>query len=143
MSLVTWPCRKSLASEPVSASFPRSERSTTNVLVTHETLALFEAREPPGDLARELLQHALARDARLERRPHDRHLLRAAESLEQREQTFEVIGDRVGHVPSSPQSCRLPKTSRRFSTRSPPTGRTWSSTCVSRKRATSTPRRCS
>src|SRR6185312_11582406 len=127
MSLVTWPCRKSLASEPVSASLPRSERSTTNV-VTHETLALFEAREPPRDLARELLQHALARYARRERRPHDRDLLRAVEPLEQREQTFEVIGDRVGHVPSSPQSCRLPKTSRRFSTRSPPTGRTWSST---------------
>src|SRR3954449_11786302 len=143
MSLVTWPCRKSLASEPVSASLPRSERSTTNVLVTDETLALFEPREPPRDLARELVQHALARHARFQGRAHDRDLLGAAEPLQQREQAFEVIGDRVGHVPSSPQSCRLPKTSRRFSTRSPPTGRTWSSTCVSRKRATSTPRRCS
>ena len=46
---------------PVSASLPRSERSTTNV-VTDETLALFEARQPPRDLALELVQHALARE---------------------------------------------------------------------------------
>src|SRR3954449_11190235 len=127
MSLVTWPWRKSLASGPVSASLPRSERSTTNVLVvTHETLALFEAREPPRHLARELVQHALARDTRSEGRTDDGHLLRAAEPLQQGEQTFEVIGNRVGHVRSSPQSCRLPTTSSRFSTRSRPTGRTWS-----------------
>src|SRR3954471_6177605 len=143
MSLVTWPWRKSLASEPVSASLPRPERSTTNVLVTHETLALFKACEPPRDLSRDLLEHALARDARLERRPHDRHLLRAVEPLQQGEQPFEVIRDRVGHVASSVQSCRLPKPSRRFSTRSRPTGRTWSSTSASRKHATSTPRPCS
>src|SRR4051794_9135538 len=111
MSLVTWPWRKSLASEPVSASLPRPERSTTNVLVTHETLALFEAGEPPRDPSRELPQHAPARAARLQRRPHDRALLRAVEPLQQREQPFEVIRNRVGHVASSAQSCRLPKPS--------------------------------
>src|SRR3954453_4990176 len=108
MSLVTWPCRKSLASGPVNASLPRSERSTTNVLVTHETLALFEAGEPPRHLAREFVEDALPRHAGVDRRAHDRDLLGAVESLEQGEKTFEVIGNRVGHVPSSRQSCRLP-----------------------------------
>src|SRR3954469_12618279 len=143
MSLVTWPCRKSLASGPVSASLPRSERSTTNVLVTHKTLALFEAGEAARDLARELVQHPLPRHPSLDRRAHHRDLLGAVEPLEQGEKTFEVVGDRVGHVPSSPQSCRLPKTFRRFSTRSRRTGPTWSSICASTRPATSTPRRCS
>src|SRR5690242_19287514 len=110
MSLVTWPWRKSLASAPVSASLPRSERSTTNVSLTHETLALFEARQPPRHLARELVEHPLARHARLQRRAHDGDLLLAAEPRQQGEQAFEVIGNRVGHVPSDPQSCRLPTT---------------------------------
>src|SRR5688500_3259349 len=100
MSLVTWPCRKSLASDPVSASLPRSERSTTNV-VTDETLALIEARQPPGDLARELVEHALAREPALQRRAGDRGLLLPVEPFEQGEQAFQVIGDRVGHVPSA------------------------------------------
>src|SRR4051794_19919824 len=108
MSLVTWPCRKSLASGPVNASLPRSERSTTNVLVTHETLALFEAGEAPRDLARELVEHPLARHAGLDRRSDHRHLLGAVQPLEQGEKTFEVVGDRIGHVPSSPHhaACR-------------------------------------
>src|ERR1700754_3830141 len=126
MSLVTCPCRKSLASEPVRASLPRSEPSTTKVAVTHETLALFEARQPPRHLARDLAQPPLARHARLERRAHHRRLFGAAEALQQGEQALEVIGDRVGHVPSHPQSCRLLKSFRRFSTRSRRIGPTWS-----------------
>src|SRR4051794_1258676 len=98
MSLVTWPCRKSLASVPVSASFPRSDRSTTNVL-TDETLALFEAGEAAHDLALELVHDALAGDARLQRRADDGGLLGAVEALEQREQPVEVEGEGVtGHV---------------------------------------------
>src|SRR5688572_7291692 len=100
MSLVTWPCRKSLASDPVSASLPRSERSTTKV-VTHKTLALFEARQAARDLARELVEHPLAREPALQRRARHRGLLRAVEPFEQGEQAFQVIGDRVGHVPSA------------------------------------------
>src|SRR5689334_19448620 len=100
MSLVTCPCRKSLASDPVSASLPRSERSTTNV-VTHETLALFEAGQPARDLARQLVQHALAREPALQRRARDRRLLDAVQPFEQGEQAFQVIGNRVGHVPSA------------------------------------------
>src|SRR4051812_4595084 len=98
MSLVTWPCRKSLASVPVRASLPRSERSTTNVL-TDERLALVQARQAATDLALELVHHAVARDARGERRAHDVGLLAAVEALEQREQPREVEGERVaGHV---------------------------------------------
>ena len=63
----------------------------TNV-VTDETLALFEARQPARDLALELVQHPLARDARLQRRAHDRGLLGAVEPLEQREQPGEIEG---------------------------------------------------
>src|ERR1700754_1857916 len=98
MSLVTWPCRKSLASVPVSASLPRSERSTTKV-VTDETLALIRPGQPARHLARELVQHALARHPGRERGAHDGHFLGAAEPLQQRQQPFEVIGDRLGHVP--------------------------------------------
>src|ERR1044071_5488813 len=139
MSLVTWPWRKSLASAPVSASFPRSERSTTKVpVVTHETLALFETGEPPRDLARELLQDPLARDPAFERRAHDGRLLRAVEPLEQRQETLEVIGDLIGHVRSLTPSCRLPKSFTKFSTRSRRIGPTWSSICASKRTATST-----
>src|SRR3954465_1345967 len=98
MSLVTWPCRKSLASVPVSASLPRSERSTTNVL-TDERLALIEARQAPPHLALELVHHALARNAGGQRRAHDRGLFGAVEALEQREQPREVEGEGIaGHV---------------------------------------------
>src|SRR3954454_10678602 len=98
MSLVTCPCRKSLDCAPLRASLPRSERSTTNV-VTDERLALVEAGEPAPDLALELVHHALARDARRERRAHDLGLLGAVEPLEQREQPRKVEGERVGgHV---------------------------------------------
>src|SRR3954447_5479489 len=143
MSLVTWPCRKSLASDPVSASFPRSERSTTNVVVTDETLALVEARQAPRHFARELVQPPLARDAARQRRAHDRDLLRAVEPFEQREEALEVIGDLIGHVRSLTPSCRLPKSFRKFWTRSRRIGPTWSSICASKRTATSTPRRCS
>src|SRR3954454_11307627 len=99
MSFVTCPCRKSLASLPVSASLPRSERSTTNVAVTDERLALLQARQTPLDLALELVHHPLARDARAERGAHHRRLLDAVEPLEQREQPVEVEGEGVaGHV---------------------------------------------
>src|SRR3954468_12873048 len=97
MSLVTWPWRKSLASAPVSASLPRSDLSTTKV--TDETLALIQAREPAHDLALELVHHALAGDARGERRAHHRGLLDAVETLEQRQQPGQVEGEGVtGHV---------------------------------------------
>src|SRR5215510_5238200 len=98
MSLVTWPCRKSLASAPVRASLPRSERATTNVSLTHETLALFQPRQPTRHLAGELVEHALARHARLQRGRAVAHLLRAVAPRQQGEEAFEVIGDRVGHV---------------------------------------------
>src|SRR3954447_26993425 len=144
MSLVTWPWRKSLASAPVSASFPRSERSTTKVpVVTHETLALFQAGEPPRDLARELLQHPLPRHPGLQRRARDGRLLRAVEPFEQREETLEVIGDLIGHVRSLTPSCRLPKSFRKFWTRSRRIGPTSSSICASKRTATSTPPRWS
>src|SRR4051794_18439513 len=98
MSFVTWPCRKSLASAPVRASLPRSERSRTNV-VTDETLALLQPRQPARDLALELLQHPLARDAGVQRRAHDGGLLGAVETFEQRQQPGEVEGKGVGcHV---------------------------------------------
>ena len=87
-----------MASAPVSASFPRSERSTTNV-VTDETLALFEAGQSPPHLALEFVEHAVARIARRERAAHHRRLLGAVQPLEQREQPVEVEGERVtGHV---------------------------------------------
>src|SRR3954447_9811102 len=104
MSLVSWPCRKSLASAPVSASLPRSDLSTTNV--TDETLALVEAREAAGDLALELVHHAIARDARGERAAHDRGLFDAVEAFQEGEQPFEVEGEGVtGHVYSRCRSC--------------------------------------
>ena len=78
-----------MASAPVSASFPRSERSTTNV-VTDETLALFEAGQSPPHLALEFLQHPVTRIARRERAAHHRRLLGAIEPLEQAEQTIEI-----------------------------------------------------
>ena len=101
MSLVTCPCRKALASVPVRASFPRSERSTTKV-VTDETLArLLQPGEPPPNLALQLVHHPVARDARLERRADDRRLLRAVEALEQRQQPFEIEREgSAGHVRS-------------------------------------------
>src|SRR3954470_11699091 len=89
MSLVTWPCRNDFASGPVSASLPRSERSTTNVL-TDERLAFVQARQPALDLRLELLHHPLARHAGLQRRAHDRRLLGAVQAREQREQSVEV-----------------------------------------------------
>src|SRR5690348_13429475 len=92
MSLVTWPCRKSLASAPVSASLPRSDRSTTKV-VTDETLALLEAGQPAPHLPLELVEHAVARDARRQGAPHHLRLLGAVEPLEQREQPVEVVGE--------------------------------------------------
>src|SRR3954468_4524546 len=92
MSLVSWPCRKSLASAPVSASFPRSERSTTNV-VTDETLALLQARQPSHQLALELVHHAVARNPRGERAAHPRGLLGAVEPLEQGEPPLQVKRD--------------------------------------------------
>src|SRR3954465_7357528 len=143
MSFVTWPCRKSLASEPVNASLPRSDLSTTKV--TDETLAILEAREPPLHLGLELVHHALARHAGLQRRAHDGRLLGAAEPLEQREQPVEVEGEGVtGHVYAlSLRSCRSPTTSSGSSTRSRRTGPTSSSTCASTRTATSTPPRCS
>src|SRR3954451_18143784 len=98
MSFVTWPCRKSLASVPVSASFPRSDRSTTNVL-TDETLAFLEAGQAAHDLALELVHHAVAREPGLQRRADDGGLLDAVEALEQREQPVEVERKGVtGHV---------------------------------------------
>src|SRR3954447_462030 len=125
MSLVTWPCRKSLASLPVRASLPRSERSTTNVL-TDETLALVEARQPAQDLPLELVHHAVTRDAGRERGKHHLGLFHAVQPLEQGEQAFEVEGKGVGpHVYApSDQSCRSQKNSRRSWTRSLRTGRT-------------------
>src|SRR5689334_19392809 len=99
MSLVTWPCRKSLASAPVRASLPRSERSTTNVVVTDERLAFFQAGQPAPHLALELIHHAFARDAGRERRADHVGLLDAVEPLEQREQPREVEGKGIaGHV---------------------------------------------
>src|SRR4051812_23215044 len=142
MALVSWPCRKSLASAPVSASLPRSDLSTTNV--TDETLALVQAREPALDLALELVHHAVARDAGGERAAHDRGLLDAVKALEEREEAVEVEWEGViGHVYSRCRSCRSPTNSRKSSTRCRRTGRTSSSTCASRRTATSTPPRCS
>src|SRR3954463_12469089 len=114
MSLVTWPCRKSLASVPVRASLPRSEGSTTKVL-TDERLAFIQAGQPAPDLALELVHHAVAGHACGERRAHDLGLLDAVETLEQREQPWEVEGERVaGHVYAlSHPSCRSPQTSSR------------------------------
>src|SRR3954452_3926676 len=112
MSLVTWPCRNSLASAPVSASLPRSERSTTKV-VTDETLALVEACQAAHDLAFELVHHAVARHARLQCAAHHRGLLGAVEALEQRQQPGQVEGDRViGHVYAQGRSCRSSTNSR-------------------------------
>src|SRR5690348_17313485 len=92
MSLVTCPCRNVLASGPVSASLPRSERSTTKV--TDERLVIvLQPGQPPLDLALQLVQHALARDAVAQGRAHDRRLLGAVEPLEQRQQTLHVEWD--------------------------------------------------
>src|SRR3954447_17008224 len=138
MSLVTWPCRKSLASAPVRASLPRSDLSTTKV--TDETLALFKAGQAPADLALELVHHALAREAGRERVAHHGRLFGAVEALEQCEQTFEVEWEGViGHVYSRCRSCRSPTNSRRSSTPCRRIGPISSSTCASRKTATSTP----
>src|SRR3954452_2836049 len=102
MSLVTWPCRKSLASDPVNASLPRSDLSTTKV--TDETLAILEPRQPPAHLGLELVHHAVARNPRVQRRAHDLRLLDAVEPLEQREQPVQVEGKGVtGHVYSQRQ----------------------------------------
>ena len=78
-----------MASAPVSASFPRSERSTTNVL-TDETLALLEAGQSPPDLALELVEHTVAWIPGRERAAHHRRLLGAIKPLEQAEQTIEI-----------------------------------------------------
>src|SRR5262245_15672449 len=152
MSLVTCPCRKSLASAPVSASFPRSDLSTTKV--TDETLALprcararrsrprassafLEPGQPPPYLALELVHHPLTREPGLQRAADDRGLLGAVEALEQREQPVEVQGEGViGHVYSGWKSCRSPTNSRSSSTRCRRTGPTSSSTCASRRTAT-------
>src|SRR3954453_16610856 len=101
MSLVTWPCRNVLASAPVRASLPRSERSTTKV--TNERLVrLVQPRQPPLHLRGELVHHPLPRHPGLQRRPPDRGLLRAVEALEQREEPVEVEGKIVGgHVVAS------------------------------------------
>src|SRR4051812_43436519 len=116
MSLVTCPCRKSLASAPVKASLPRSDLSTTKV--TDETLALFQAGQPAHDLALELVHHPVARDAGLQSAAHHFGLFHAVEPFEQREQSFKVEGEGVtGHVYSGFRSCRLPTNSRRSSTR--------------------------
>src|SRR3954452_12973211 len=97
MSFVTWPCRNDFASGPVRASFPRSERSTTKV--TEERLVILQAGQPAQHLGLQLVHHALARDARLQRRAHDRRLLHAVQPLEQREQSVEVEWEVVrGHV---------------------------------------------
>jgi hypothetical protein len=70
----------------------------TNV-VTDETLALFQPRQAARDLALELVQHPLARDAGLQGRAHDGGLFDAVETLEQREQPGKVEGEGVGrHV---------------------------------------------
>src|SRR4051795_9954996 len=99
MSLVSWPCRKALASLPVSASLPRSERSTTKV-VTDARLVALQAGQPPADLVLELIHHAVARDPGLQRRPHDLRLLGAVEALEQCEEPFEVQWKPICHVRS-------------------------------------------
>src|SRR5689334_6769777 len=96
MSLVTWPCRKSLASLPVSASLPRSDLSTTKV--TDETLAIVGAGEAAPDLALELVHHALARNARRERVADHLGLLGPVELLEQGQQAVKVVWEVVGHV---------------------------------------------
>src|SRR4051794_29372567 len=136
MSLVTWPWRKSLASAPVRASLPRSERSTTNV-VTDETLArFFETGQTAPHLALELVHHAVARDPRGQRGAHDFGLLGAVKALQEGDQSFEVEGEGViRHVYSRCRSCRSPTNSRNSSTRCRRTGRTSSSTCASRRTA--------
>src|SRR4051794_2678902 len=97
MSLVTWPCRKSLASAPVRASLPRSDRSTTKV--TDETLALIKAGQATPHFAVELVHHTIARDPRGQRVTDHGGLLGAVEALEQGQQTFQVEGEGiVGHV---------------------------------------------
>jgi hypothetical protein len=49
------------------------------------------ARQPPLDLALELLDHALGRHAGRQRRAHHRRLLGAVEPLEQRQQPAEAL----------------------------------------------------
>ena len=115
-----------MASAPVSASLPRSERSTTaqpsviarwaavlvSVSVTirsHRRTA--RADQPPLDLPLQLLDHHHRRHAGLERAAHHRALGRAVEPLEQGEQAVDVQpaggrervlgvrrGRRVGHA---------------------------------------------
>src|SRR3954464_13768936 len=99
MSLVSWPCRKGLASLPVSASLPRSERSTTKV-VTDVRLVALQPGQPPPDLVLELVHHAVARNPGLQRRAYDLRLLGAVEALEQGEQPFEVQWKPICHVRS-------------------------------------------
>src|ERR1700760_4177606 len=98
MSLVPCPCRNVLASAPVRASLPGSDRSRTNV--TDERLAtLVEPRQPAPHLALELVHHAVARDARVQRRAHDGSLLDAVEALQQGQQPIEVQRKiALGHV---------------------------------------------
>ena len=66
----------------------------TNV-VTDETLALFQPRQPACHLTLELVQHPLARDARLQRRARDGGLLGPVQTLEQREQPGKVEGEGI------------------------------------------------
>src|SRR3954447_10157988 len=93
MSLVTWPCRKVLASAPVRASLPRPERSTTKVTDARLVTAIVEPGDPALDLALQLVHHALARDPRRQRRADDGDLLGAVQALEQGEQPFHVERD--------------------------------------------------
>src|SRR5688572_24478425 len=103
MSLVTCPCRNDFASAPVSASLPRSERSTSphasvsarypvsTTTATTSRLLAAHAHQPALDLVLELLQHALARHAGLQGRADDRGLLGAVEPLEQPQQAVEAL----------------------------------------------------
>ena len=59
-------------------------------MVTDETLALFEAGQPPPHLALEFLHHPVTRIARRERAAHHGRLLGAVKPLEQAEQTIEI-----------------------------------------------------
>src|SRR3954465_12085622 len=70
MSFVTCPCRNVLASGPVRASFPRSDRSTTNVLTEERLVRLVEPGQPAQHLGLQLVHHALARHPRPARPAH-------------------------------------------------------------------------